>query len=145
MFNLSGKQSFDRCDVKTVEIIGRSAFIKEGRQWNSDTKNAPEGSWHFGYRAQLHCPRIEDDERLKISSNNKNYNYQSEAVRSVRSIAAQLICRDCMYAEMTPVQVSIARKDFAKAETERIQAYKALEAAREEIEKISPPLPLQAD
>ena len=134
MFNLSGKQSFDRCDVKTVEIISRAT---KGIL-NYDSSVAPEGAIHSGYRAKLHCPRIEDDDRLKVSSNNLNYSYQSEAVRSVRKIAAQLICRDCMYSDMTPVQVSIARKEFANAETERVKAYQALEAAREEIEQASP-------
>ncbi len=139
MFNSNGKKSFDRCDVKTVEIIGRSGLFKDNRYWTVDTKGAPEGSSHTGYRAKLHCPRIDDDDRLNVSSNKKTYQLQEEAVRSVRSIAAQLICRDCMYADMTPVQVSIARKDFAKAETERVLAYKALEAAREDLDQISPP------
>jgi len=143
----AGRKAFDECDVKRVEF---KTFV-----WEVDEENKPthrrvlsgdpseDTRTSAGHGAVLHCPRTEDDKVFVQSESNTHYS-RNEALRSVRKAAGNLLCRDCQFATMTPVQVSIERTELANAERARIEAYHALDEARAELEAAARPIPLPA-
>lgn len=141
--SLKGYKAFNRCDVKVVEFKRRIRVYTDNRRTKSaslvlfDEEVTPEqrqNSRISGYGAALHCPRIEDDDRLTIESDGYSYETQSGALISLRRLAGELICRDCRFSTMTPVEVSIERRKLNEAETERLQAHAQYLAALAEIE-----------
>lgn len=129
-----GRMAFSNCDVKAAQItrffqyddenMGTGVLVAESELDTSKPN-------HFnGYRARLDCPRTQDDPRLVIESPYRNHATQIEAVDALVPLAASLVCRDCMYSNMTPVQVSIARKEFETAEIARLEVHSELERAK---------------
>lgn len=47
-----------------------------------------------------------------------------------------MVCGSCPFAGKSEVEVTIYRTDLAKAEADRLYAYKALDEARREVEAI---------
>lgn len=132
-----GRKAFRQCDVKVVEFKD-FVYTDDERQETTLAEIPSEDSRILsGSSAVLHCPRTEDD-KVNVESRYSNHPTRPEALDSVEELAGKLLCEDCMFSTMTPVEVSIARKDLAAAETERIKAYQALEEARQEIEQVSP-------
>lgn len=148
----AGKKAFDRCDVKVVEfkdtVYEHPTQVMPGNYVvplgglgtvaSRPTSPADAGMQYAGSGAALHCPRTED-ERVNIHSAYSNHNGRLLALKSVRNLAGELLCRTCRFSTMTPVEVSIERKALADAETERVESFILLEAARAEIRAIGQP------
>jgi hypothetical protein len=125
------------CDVRTVEFRRRIRVYEDDREKykildESDvTPGQRENSKINGYSARLHCPRIEDDQYVNVESATYHHSTQVEALRSVRALASELLCRTCMFSGMTPVEVAHQRAELARAEVERTQAFSELAQARQ--------------
>jgi len=136
----AGKRAFRRCDVKEVEL---STFVyeKEGGGVRH-IKDAKKGRVYnlAGANANLHCPRTESP-LVKVSSEDKAGMSKVQAVKSLEELAGELLCRDCRFSTMTPVQVSIARAELDLAEAERIRAHQLLTEARAELDAIDRSIP----
>ncbi len=137
MWKHEGKKRFDNCQVAKVSI-GQLVFVmRDGEAVRVQRSKLRENEkWHRegGYTATLHCPRTEDEDGVEVSTRAEVRWSQNEARRELRNTAARLVCATCVYHSMTPVEVSITRKELAEAELERIEAYKRLCEARAELE-----------
>lgn len=137
----AGRKAFARCDVKVVEFNRRYRTHDETRLVVNEEERVPEKNYSInGYGVILRCPRTEDDE-ISIRSDRDSHPSQIEALNSIKSVVGKLLCAECRYSHMTPVQVSVARTEFAKAEAERLEAYGALELARKEVAELPPGFP----
>lgn len=130
-----GRVAFGNCDVKAAEITRFFQYDDEkgfstGAVVAEADLDASKPNHFNGYRARLDCPRTQDDPRLVIESPYRSHATQLEAVEALVPLAAALVCRDCMYSGMTPVQVSIARKEFENAEIARLEVHSQLERAK---------------
>lgn len=134
--NISGNRAFERCDVKVVEFVDYVYVDKDRKNVTITQDAARDPRPHGGNGAVLHCPRTEDD-RVNVESQFSNHPTRERALNSLKSLAGKLICRDCRFSSMTPVEVSIARTELAEAEKARIIAYAALMEARNELETIN--------
>lgn len=134
----NGRKAFNRCDVKVVEIKRRLRDKVTNLVIDETARESGKNYALNGHGAELHCPRTEDD-RVAIKSDSQSHSSQAEALASVRGLAGQLLCAECRYSSMTPVQVSIERTELAKAEADRVVAFQALEAARAEIAVLENP------
>lgn len=148
-----GVESFDSCDVKVVKMITHGYPPDVKLQTASSTSIIPVDAADYakkkakdapliygGHLAVLDCPYTQDTGE-KISSAFNNHNGVAAAYDSVRENAGLIACRTCRFSGMTPAEVSIDRKEFAQAETERLRAYEGLEQARVELGIIEPPAP----
>lgn len=133
----AGRKAFDKCNVKVVEILPYIYSDDEQRTFKVKRSIDKGGLLTGGSHAILHCPRTED-KRVNAESEKREKASQLAALDELRRIAGEMLCRTCMYSSMTPVEVSVQRKDFAEAEAERITAFaerdKAISAAKAEIE-----------
>jgi hypothetical protein len=126
----AGIKSFNRCNVKKVEFKDHVyASGSSGRVVMSDNPTE-DGRVYAGTTATLHCPRTEDD--LVSVESTATVRSHLKALKNVRQIAGELLCRDCIFSSMPPVEVAQHRTVLAKAETERVQAFGELAAARKE-------------
>lgn len=138
----AGKRAFDRCSVAEVEFKD-FLEVKEDDETHyylreklpADEKGKPHR--HAGYLAVLHCPRTEDS-RTEVTSNHLTGRNKLEALREVKDLAGELLCRHCRFSSMTPVEVAEERAKRALAEAEHTEALAALETARAELRAISP-------
>ena len=137
MFGNKGLRNFRQCDVKVVET---KDFVyvsgNKGPAVLSVTPSEDNRNLH-GHSAVLHCPRTED-ERVNIESQYVNHSSRLEAVNSVASIAAALVCADCRFSTMTPLEVSKERADLARAETERLHEIALRTKVIQELIEIDP-------
>jgi hypothetical protein len=134
----AGKKAFNKCNVRVVEFE-RFIYDSETEHVVTEDQREPHRDYFLrGYRAILRCPRTEDD-GVEVASPYKSHDTQRIALAHLRELAGDLICRDCMYPSMTPVQVSIKRKELAEAEAERLHAYKLVQQARDEIDHLLTP------
>lgn len=151
-----GVKAFDMCDVKVVKMVKYGYPVDTEVRVSGDefivplvatdyTKRFIEGedessrkNHYAGSRAIIECPYTEDT-GITLESQFDNHNGELRAYESIRKNAGVLACRTCQYSGMTPVEVSIARTEFAKAEAERIKAFELLEEARAEIAQLANP------
>lgn len=127
-----GQRAFDRCDVKVVEF--KSFVYKQSSAGEKALATNPSEDMriHAGDGAVLHCPKTEDD-KVAIESQYTNYPTRQAALKSVRKLAGDLMCKNCRFSSMTPSEVSNDRAAFARAETDRIEATIAYDAAMKEL------------
>lgn len=132
----AGNKAFRGCDVKSVSFT-EFVFIGPGKSNPTVSEHPSSDVRQFaGNAAKLICPRVEDD-KIQIDSQLTNHPNKKAALKSVEKLAGELVCGDCRYATMTPVEVSIARTDFARAEANRMEAYQALLEGYDEVNRIS--------
>jgi hypothetical protein len=128
--------NFDACALKSIEFKLYARY--RDRQVEHVVfldKVPPNTTSHAaGYLGVLICPRTVD-QGFEITSQRKSGLQQSEVLSQVRELAAQLVCRSCPYINMTPAEASLQRANFARAETERLQAFALREEAISEIEQ----------
>ncbi|MDB5185294.1 MAG: hypothetical protein JWN38_1102 [Candidatus Saccharibacteria bacterium] len=143
----AGKKSFEQCDVKSVIFTRRiRVFQDESRSVsksivldeNDVTPEQMQVSQTRGYRATLQCPRLEDDPRSSIESESRVHATQLDALESMKRLAGEVICRDCRFSSMTPVEISHERAQLATAEAERAEAYRLREIALRELNTAFP-------
>ena len=154
----AGKRAFNRCNVKVVEFhefvfpssvsaseITRGAGVvtagdKTGQRILVTPQNVNDVSsnWAAGCEAVLRCPVTEDQDE-PLTSQTNNHVTKLASLESLRSIAGELLCRNCRFSSMTPVEVSLERQEIAEAETARIEAFTHLQAAQIELAKIVSP------
>lgn len=134
----AGEAAFDACDVKRV-VITESVYddTEEGEEAVVSEAPLEDNRYFAGNGAELICPRTEDD-GIQISSQYNNHLDRVGAYNSVRTQAGELACGTCMYAGLTPVEVSIARTELANAEVDRIEAYRLRKEAIEELNRQFP-------
>lgn len=144
----SGERAFKQCNVKVIEFGRRVAVYPPQNPGSLDASEriildeedvSPEQRQRSsvrGYNATLHCPRTQDDERVRIESTKRSHHSQLEALKSVSKLAGELLCEDCMFSGMDPVAVSEQRQKLAKAEIERLETYQHLSAARAELQQV---------
>lgn len=136
----AGNKAFERCDVGVVEF-GDYVYTKgKGKKdvfERGDESGTDKDKMHAGYHATLHCPRTEDD-RISVTSEYESDMTKVEALNSLKKLAGELVCRNCRFSSMSPVDVSNERAELARAEAERTEAFTALEQAREELRQYSP-------
>lgn len=129
----AGRKAFRKCDVKAV-LFKSYVYTDDGEEKEVISTTPSEDSRQFaGVAAVLECPRTQDDKLQQIESQFTDHPTNLAALQSLAELAGELVCAECRYSNMTPVQVSIQRADFAKAEADRVLAYQVLEAARAEI------------
>lgn len=131
----AGRKSFDNCSVKRVEFVD---FVAEEGVFGKSIPSlniTVDSRSSRGTSATLMCPRTEV-EGVSLEANYNKVNTRDDSYKEVRQRAGEILCRNCEFSGMTPTEVSIAQTEYAKAETDRIEAFKALEAAREEIKSI---------
>ena len=122
---------FNRCKIRTIDFepVGKLSDGKNtgavGLVKSFEEKRDSWGGTRYGiigYLATLSCPRTED-QKVDISSDNIAGMQRPAALDSVRKLAADMVCRGCVYADMSPAAVSIERASYARAETERLEAF----------------------
>ena len=111
-----GFRVFKECQLKTIEVIDA-----EQRSHRNDVA--------------LHCPRTED-ERITVE-NNYSHDSVRSSIRDLGKVASAMVCSHCPYAGKSEVEVTLYRTELAKAETDRLYAYNALEAARADVEQVT--------
>lgn len=140
--SLSGRRTFNACRVKVVEF---KDFVyatgNSGREVLSLTPSE-DNRINAGCSAVLHCPKTEDD-RVNVESQFTNHTNRLRALKSLREIAGELICRDCPFSNMDPVDVSVHRAELARAEADRLIAYKLVREAQLELDGLMPPFQLE--
>lgn len=125
--NRAGKNNFNTCAVRDVEFRDyvASGGIVVPKAGLRDTRALA------GHTAVLHCPRTED-ERFSIETPDRLSSRKS-AFNSLRRIASAAVCATCPFAGKSPVDVSIMRTQHAKAEVERVEAYRLRQEAYDEL------------
>ncbi len=140
MFGSIERQKFDQCGVKTVEYVEwlLSTSDKSGRRvWTRKSLFPENKAWNDKeYEAVLHCPRTEDD---RVSVDSEGHKMTREvALTELRKIAASVVCKSCVFSGMTEVEVSRHRTIAARAETERLEAYKIRDDVLAELAELDP-------
>lgn len=150
-----GLEAFDECKVRVVRVTDYAyptnvllkvsgPFIhpvnRADRERKRSVSKFTEGSskMYGGSGAKLDCPYTQDT-GIEISSDYTNHNGVQRAHESLRQNAGCIACRGCQYSGVDPVEVSSMRRAYAAAETERIAQQKLLDAARAELDSVSPP------
>lgn len=135
----TGRKAFDTCNVRTTEFTDYGLIASDDKRAVRPIDKIARGEkyYYYGATAKLHCPKTEDD-RTVIET--KSYDDStSGAGKRLRSLAGAILCNTCPYPGMSEVEVSIYRGDLARAEAERLQAYKLLEQARQDIASLDLP------
>lgn len=140
--SLSGRRTFNACRVKVVEF--KDFVYASGNSGHKVFSRTPseDNRINAGCSAVLHCPKTEDD-RVNVESQFSNHPNRLKALKSLREIAGELICRDCPFSSMDPVDVSVHRAELARAEAERLTAYKLVREAQLELSGLMQPLQLE--
>lgn len=131
-----GRKAFDNCAAAKVYPIRRVKRVSDNITLDSEKLGKGETYTHLGYHARLLCPKLEDLGRKELRTDDYLHHYQSEAVAGLRETAAAVLCERCEYSGMTNIEVIAYRAQIARAETEKLLAFKALEAARSELQKL---------
>lgn len=142
-------RAFDRCSVKVVEFhdfafppsIAGAEIVNDGDYVNLKDGTAVDrllvkpgeqfDSYSAGCEAVLHCPRTED-ERVNVASESSNHSTRLQALASLRELAGNLLCANCRYSSMTPIDLALERAALAKADAERAEALAELAKSRKE-------------
>jgi hypothetical protein len=151
--SIKGNRAFNRCGVKVVtftdyvfgsptklqqwgELVVPEGGIGSVEKFKVENDNGV-GRQYAGSSALLHCPLTE----IKGTKNGSLYNNHKgrlPALASLREQVGDLLCRNCRYSVMTPVEVLEEQAKITRAEADRIEALAALERARDELRGISP-------
>ena len=136
--NRAGRRSFDKCNVKVVQV---KDFVYENGNKGKVVmaENPSEDTRIFsGNSAVLHCPRTEDA-RVMVESQFTNHPNRIEAFASLRAVASELVCRGCIYADMTPLQATQERANLLAAQAVELEALNARNEALRQLQQSSPP------
>lgn len=125
----AGRKAFKRCSVKEVEFKYYSVDPDTGSYILPESRVERKIYSFGGYRAILHCPRVEDSSHTAVTSKDCE-NSQIKALKDVEILAGELLCKYCMFSSMGPVAIAQHRTALANAETERIEAFAELAKAR---------------
>jgi hypothetical protein len=140
--SLSGRRTFNACRVKVVEF--KDFVYSIGNSGHSVLSPNPseDSRINAGSSAVLHCPKTEDD-RVSVESQFNSHPTRLKALKSLREIAGELVCRDCPFSSMDPVDVSVHRAELARAEADRLTAYKLVREAQLELAGLMQPYELE--
>lgn len=133
----AGRKAFNRCDVKVVEFKDFVYVDDDEKKVELSSNPSEDTRFYAGTGAILHCPRTED-ERVNIESQYGNHSSRLDALASVGRLAGELLCKDCRYSAMNPVEVMQERAALARAEAERLDGMRLRAEAIAELAKIDP-------
>jgi len=123
-----GERNFDRCQARDVSFT--TYYRPQGSFSKSFTKTKPETTigYDIKYSASLDCPRTED----KGLDTAYVYGDKKEALSELGGLAAEVICKNCIYSTMTPAEIDRTRGEELQARTHRLQMETAYQKALQE-------------
>ncbi|MDB5185318.1 MAG: hypothetical protein JWN38_1126 [Candidatus Saccharibacteria bacterium] len=141
----AGNKKFEECDVKVVELVDYdfdpAVDVKRDNMYiypatgvgtakrRLADPNCSTGRYG-GTQAKLHCPRTED-ERVGVTTQD-NMKSRAIAFQELRKQAGEMLCRNCLFSDMSPAEVAISRTEQATAEAALLTAQAARAKAETE-------------
>jgi hypothetical protein len=131
-----GQNNFDSCQNRTVEYTDfvrprMSATVEMTEDLDKDNRV------YTGSSAELHCPKTAD-ERVTVEVPYYNGQTRNLALAELKRAAGLQVCKTCVYAPMSPLEVSQYDAQIAKSDLEKVEMLKARAEAIAELAEVDP-------
>lgn len=129
-----GFTNFDSCQNRTIEYTD---FVYNAIGITETDDLSKEKLQYAGSSAELHCSRTSDS-RVTVEVPYESYQKRDSALTKLKREAGAQVCRTCVYAPMTPLEVAQYDANVAKVELEKIELQKARAEAIAELAAVDP-------
>lgn len=130
-----GKSNFDNCQNRTIEhtdfVFETYGGITQSDDFSKDTRI------FYGSSAKLHCPKT-DNSLVTVEVQALRGQDRDKALKNLKKEAGAQVCRVCVYAPMSPLEVSQYDAQIAKSELEKVELLKARSEAIAELAEKDP-------
>ncbi len=132
--------NFDNCQNRIVEFTD---FVKvNDDNYHYDivgptTDLDKDLRKYKGSSAELHCPKT-NDERVTVEINYRDGQRRELALANLKREAGMQVCRSCVYAPMSPLEVAQYDAHVARTELEKVELLQARTLALAELAESDP-------
>jgi hypothetical protein len=131
-----GQNNFDNCQNRTIEYTDFvrpriSATVTVTPDLDKDNRV------YAGSSAELHCPKTAD-ERVTVEVPYSTGQTRNLALTELKRAAGLQVCKTCVYASMSPLEVSQYDAQIAKSDLEKVEMLRARAEAIAELAEIDP-------
>lgn len=131
-----GFTNFDNCQNRTIEYTD---FVRPSFAFPAEvTADLDKDNRSYsGSSAELHCPKTAD-ERVTVEVAYFTGQTRNAALTELRREAGYQVCKTCVYAPMSPLEVSQYDTQIAKSELERVETLRLRAEAIAELAETDP-------